>query len=265
MSQNNKWLAVLAVLLIASIGVNAFLTLGSKLEPTVPPLQPNEPPPPVDIPVDVPPVAPVDPVTPPLDLVPVIDPVAPRLADEPLGAVLKVTNTVDGKTSTGSGLMVRAGDQIVAITSTVLFVNGIGEVEVTGVDGTKRFATRVARDKAMCVAALRFTNLDGAVYTQLAPHSFQVGDKNYWAFGYDGKNFSGGVLYVNYHPMPTPSWTVFIGSDDAIHGTYFGGPILDPDGRIAGMLLGRATQNGRIVDSQLGINSTQLRAFLGSI
>jgi hypothetical protein len=199
-------------------------------------------------------------------LVPVIDPVAPRRADEAHRAVLKVTNTKDGKTSTGSGFMVRAGDTIVAITSAVLFVNGTGVVKATNVDGITHTATAIKIDRGRYIVALRFDDLDGAIYTQLAPHSFQVGDKNFWAFGYAGGSlFRGGTLYVHYHPLPS-SWTVFQGMDKDVLGTYFGGPILNTDGQIAGMLLGRATDRGdRIINSQLGINSTHLRAFLGGI
>ena len=248
MNDNPRVFVALGVLLIVFLGINAYLY--------VPAPALNEPPVPVPDAPDVPP----EPV--PLPLVPVEPEPLPEpvLTPKPHTAALAVCNRVAGQECRGSGILIKHGVSILAITSRVIFLAGIGEVTVTDTRGSEHAATVAALDEERYVVALHVADLGDAVYTTLAPHSFQVGSKDYWAYGCEGNTFSGAGLHVAFHPLPSPSWTVFDAPAANVRSVWFGSPILDTDGRLAGLLLGRAGANR---DQAIGINTTELMAWLG--
>ncbi len=247
---------LLVLLLIGSVGVNAFFALPvfntPQEEEVAPPLQPNEPPP---VPDQVNPDPPPQPE--PLPLVPV-EPMEPREAEKPYEAALKITNKVGDRTYFGSGLMIKRGNLLLAITSKVFFLGGFGEVTVIDTRGRRFAANVVAVDEDRFVVALNVANYDH-VYTVMKDASFQMGDKHFWAFGCEDNEFSGAAVFVRHHPTPSPSWTVFDAEPERVPGSWFGGPIFDTAGDLTGLLLGRAGGN---CNQAIGINTTSIRQWL---
>jgi hypothetical protein len=257
---NDKRGILILIALIAMVILTAFYVYYAAI-----PTTPVAPVAPVPVTPDEPPVPPVPNVLP--DRVPLpLEPVEPEPLPEPVltpkphTAALAVCNRVAGQECRGSGILIKHAGGILAVTSRVLFLAGIGEVTVTDTRGRVYVATVATLDEERYVVALHVTDLGDAVYTTLKPHSFQVGPKDYWAYGCEGNTFSGVGLYVAFHPLPSPSWTVFDAPAAKVRSVWFGSPILDTDGQLAGLLLGRA---GPYRDQAIGINTTELMAMLG--
>lgn len=250
-------LFVLFLLLITSIGLNAIFMVTPSFPPNqreeqvVPPIQPDEPP------VPPAPMEPVEPVVPLPPLVPV-DPPQPVLAKKPHEATVKIIHRLGNKTHYGSGLMIKQGNLLLAITSNVTFVNGHGDITVVDTRGRKFAANVVAVDKERCVVALNVADYDH-VYTTLKDASFQTREKCYWTFGCKDNVFTGALVYVAFHPLPAKGWSVFDADPEKVLATWFGGPILTPDGTVAGLLLGRA---GEKREQVIGINTKEIKRWL---
>lgn len=239
---------IFILLVFASIVAYVDLSTVAPVEPPLPvpmPVVPDMPPEPTPLPL-----VPIEPA-------PIPEPV---LTTEPHTAALAICNRVGGQEHHGSGILIKHGDRILAITSQVIFLAGIGQITVTDTRGHVYTATVAALDTERYVVALDVTDLGDAVYTLLTPHSFQVEPQDYWAYGCEGNTFSGHKMYVLSHLKPSPSWTVFDAPADRVRSAWLGGPILDMDGQLAGLLLGRA---GPYNDKAIGIDATGILTWLG--
>jgi S1-C subfamily serine protease len=175
-------------------------------------------------------------------------PVGPAVYNAVIPSVvfIQVGEAAEEGSSIGSGVIINANGNIM---TSEHVIDGASEISVTFADGTQSPAQVVQSDLTIDIAVLQTQRLPEVVVPAILGGGVQIGDEVF-AIGNPlglGGSFSAGVVSGLDRSLPLPdgrSLEQLIQFDAAVNPGSSGGPLLDRDGQVVGIVTALANPTG---------------------